>query len=367
MAWQARHASAGAGGGSSPPAPIVIQTTTVWQRFMSRLGWLGFSVTGLLLVSQFLATGEYFQTSDGVSEKYHSGAKYASDKVAVIDVTGVILEGDGFVKRQIDLIRADESVKAVVLRVDSPGGTVTGSDYLYHHLNKLRDDRKLPVVVSMGSIAASGGYYISMAVGDQERSIFAEPTTTTGSIGVIVPHYDLSGLLARFDVKDDSIASHPRKQMLSMTRRLSDEDRQIVQGFVNESYERFLEIVRSGRPTLRKNDEALRKLATGEVFSATQAKQLGLVDEIGFVEEAIERAKELAGIAGQEVRVVTYVRPPSLLGLGAFARSPSAGGAFGASTGGAVGELATLLELSAPRAWYLSSLLPTLATSRRAD
>ncbi len=125
------------------------------------------------------------------------------------------MEGDGFVKRQIDRVRKDAQVKAVVVRIDSPGGTVTGSDYIYHHLKKLREDRSLPLVVSMGSIAASGGYYIAMAVGDQEKSIFAEPTTTTGSIGVIVPHYDLSGLMARYDVRDDSISSHPRKQILS--------------------------------------------------------------------------------------------------------------------------------------------------------
>src|SRR5688500_19769660 len=108
------------------------------------------------------------------------------------------MEGDGFVKRQIDRIREDENVKAIVVRVDSPGGTVTGSDYIYHHLKKLRKEKNVPIVVSMGGMAASGGYYVSMAVGDEKDTIFAEPTCETGSIGVILPHYDLSGLMARY-------------------------------------------------------------------------------------------------------------------------------------------------------------------------
>ena len=104
--------------------------------------------------------------------------------MAIITVSGVIVDGDGYVKKQIERVRQDEDVKAIVLRVNTPGGTVTGSDYILHHLNRLRAERKLPLVVSMGSVAASGGYYVSMAVGDQPQSIYAEPTTTTGSIGV---------------------------------------------------------------------------------------------------------------------------------------------------------------------------------------
>jgi signal peptide peptidase SppA len=136
----------------------------------------------------------------------------------VLRVAGIIAEGDGYAKRQIDRIREDENVKAVVVRVDSPGGTVTGSDYLYHHLTRLRKEKGVPLVVSMGSIAASGGYYVSMAVGDQEKSIFAEPSGATGSIGVIIPHYSLTGLMKRYEIENTSIASHPNKQMLSMTK-----------------------------------------------------------------------------------------------------------------------------------------------------
>jgi protease-4 len=208
----------------------------------------------------------------------------------------------------------------------------------------------------MGSLAASGGYYVAMAVGHQEKAVFAEPTCTTGSIGVIIPHYDISQLMARFDIRDDSISSHPRKQMLSMTRAMNDDERQLVQGYVNESYERFLEIVRSGRKQFAENPEALRTLATGEIFSATQAKKNGLIDEIGFLDDAIDRACELAGLPSKEVRVVNYSRPETLLSLTGFARSPQPDN-----------QLSMLLELSTPRAYYLASSWPSLLSSRRAD
>jgi protease-4 len=209
------------------------------------------------------------------------------------------------------------------------------------------------MVVSMGSIAASGGYYISMAVGDQEQSIYAEPTTTTGSIGVIIPHYDLSGLLARFDVKDDSIKSHPRKQMLSMTRPLNEEHRKLLQEYVDESLVMFKDRVREGRPGLRQKTSLLDEVATGEIFSALKAQQRGLVDEIGFIEDAIDRAIELAGLEKDEVRVVRYKRPPSLLDLAGFAHAQPGG--F---------DLSALLELNTPRAWFLASTLPPLVESR---
>ncbi len=269
-----------------------------WRRVLTWIGWTGFLVCALVVVSQYSAMQQYYDTTGGIREKYHSGTPGADNKVAIIHVRGIIMRGDGFVKHQIDRIRSDPSVKAVVLRVDSPGGTVTGADYIYHHLLRLRDERKLPIVVSMGSIATSGGYYVAMAVGDQPDTIFAEPTTTTGSIGVIMPHYDVSGLMAKLQIQDDSIASHPRKQLLSMTRPMSESDRKLVQEYIDESFERFKQIVKSGRPMLAKANpgkelrevKADRNLATGEIFSATRALQFGLIDRIGFIEKAIARA-----------------------------------------------------------------------------
>src|SRR4051794_14367085 len=147
------------------PQQIIVYTQTAWSRFWSWVGWIGFFVMGLVCIGLLVTLNDYFDTSGGIEEKFVSGEKSAQDKIAIITVSGTILEGDGYVKHQIDKVREDKHVKAVVVRVDSPGGTVSGSDYIFHHLKKLRDDKSLPLVVSMGSMAASGGYYVSMAVG----------------------------------------------------------------------------------------------------------------------------------------------------------------------------------------------------------
>ncbi len=340
---------------SASPQSIIIQQGrggSLMLGMFALLGWMAFGLCSLFLVAQLLTLSDYFDTSGGITEKYHSGVKYASNKVAIISVTGVIMEGEGYVRNQIDRVRDDSSVKAIVVRVDSPGGTVTGSDYIFHHLNKLREEKGVPLVVSMGSIAASGGYYVSMAVGDQEKSIYAEPTTTTGSIGVIIPHYDISGLMARYDVKDDSIASHPRKQMLAMTRPIPEEHRELLQAYVDESFGRFKEIVKRGRPAFRKDDSVLDDLATGEIFTATKAKETGLIDEIGFLEAAIDRAMELADLDEKNTSVVRYLPPTTLFDVSGLMMSNTQRP-----------DLSALLELTSPRAYYLASSMPPLMAS----
>src|SRR6185312_14711822 len=146
------------------------------SRFWSWMGWFGFFIVGLIVIGQWVVLADYFDTSGGVEEKYVSGEKTAQDKIAIITISGVIMESEGFVKHQIDKVKDDKHVKAVVVRVDSPGGTVSGSDFIFHHLKRLRNEKSIPLVVSMGGMAASGGYYVSMAVGDKDDTIFAEPT-----------------------------------------------------------------------------------------------------------------------------------------------------------------------------------------------
>ena len=233
------------------PQELTLRIRGGFHRFMAWIGWAGFLFCLVYLLGQFYLFNDYFDTTEGMRERFHSGSAKAKDKIAIIAVRGVIMSGDGFVKQQIDRVRSDDSIKAVVLRVESPGGTVAGSDYIYHHLKRLRDERELPIVVSMGSVAASGGYYISMAVGDQEKSIYAEPTTTTGSIGVIIPHVDISGLMKKYDISDDSIMSHERKRMLTMTRKMTPEHRQILQDYVDQAFGRFKKVVHEGRPVYR--------------------------------------------------------------------------------------------------------------------
>jgi protease-4 len=249
---------------------------------------------------------------------------------------------------------------------------VAGSDEIFHRLSTVVKKRDLPVVVSMGSIAASGGYYVAMSNGGREDVIFAEPATLTGSIGVIIPHYDFSKALRKFDVTDDSITSGPLKEMLSPTKErdpeLAERERKVLQSLVDDMFARFKEVVREGRPKL--DEAAVDAVATGQVFTARQAQAAGLVDRIGFLEDAVDRAVELAGLTKDTARVVRYIRPrgvlDGLLGVDIAARSD--GDPAGRSVTGAFlsrSVLDAFVEWTTPRAWYLCSAWPAMVTSGR--
>jgi protease IV len=310
---------------------------------------------GSLLLNIVLLVADFsFETERRVREKYFSHSRTAANKVAILTIQGVILGSEeGFVKREIDQAIKDKSVKAVVLRVDSPGGTVSGSDYYYHHLAKLAKEREIPIVVSMGSEAASGGYYVSMAVGSNSDSIYAEPTTWTGSIGVIIPHYNLVGLMEHVGVKQDAVTSGPLKGMGAMTKTMTEEERRLFQALVDDGFARFKEVIRQGRPRFQQHPEELDKLATGQIYTADQAKRNGLVDRIGYIEDAVDRAIELAGLDADNVRVVKYQAEFGLFEtvLGMQSRRPGF-------------DLASLLDASAPRAFYLSTRLPPMISSQ---
>ena len=338
-----------------PPTRVILEQPGGWGRWSTRIAWLIAGVSFLSAVGSAAAFSQYFQRDGQVVEKYHSLSEFAVDKVAIVSVTGAIMGGDGFARAQIDHVKDDPTVKAIVLRVDSPGGTVSGSDEIHHHLKELVQDRELPVVVSMGGLAASGGYYVAMANGGGDDVIFAEPATLTGSIGVIIPHFDLSEALGRIDIRDDSIASGPLKEMLSLTKQrspeLAEKERKVLQSLVDGMFVRFKEIVKAGRPKL--DDAAVDAVATGQIFTAEQASEAGLVDRIGFLEDAIERAVELAGLDEKKARVVKYTRPKGLLD-----------DVLGGQTTGARFSLEAFAELATPRAWYLCSWWPALV---RAD
>ncbi len=323
-------------------------------RWFAVLGWVLFVLCIPTILGKQAQTEEYFGADKKIAERYHSGSKSAANRVAIIEVRGAIMEGTGYVKNQIDRVRNDDNVQGVVLRINSPGGTVSGSDYIYYQLTELVKAREIPLVVSMGPLAASGGYYIAMAVGDQEDSIFAEPTTTTGSIGVIMPHYDLSGLLADYHVKNDAIVSHPRKQLLSMTREISPEDREVLQRYVDQAFDRFKGIVMDGRPAFKKDPTKLDAVATGEIFSAEQAEIDGLVDKIGFLDDAIDRCIELTGFDPEDIRVVSYKRPTTFLeaaGISIVQKDPQM----------------QLLEMTVPQVYYMLTTLPGLTPMTTAE
>ncbi len=337
-----------------PPRIIVEQQGRILRRtlFVLLLMALGISVLfnfGLLAQYQ-----SYIQSDPEITEFLEAGSRVAVDKVAVIDVEGTLLQGDGFVKKQIDRIKNDDSVKGVVLRVNSPGGTVTASHYIYHHLKELQRHKRsngqpFPLVVSMGGMAASGGYYISMAVGDAPDTIFAEDTTWTGSIGVVIPSYDFSGFLSKHEIVDYSYVSGKFKQMGSFTRKRTPEASEKLQELVDQSFAGFLEVLSFGRPKVVTDEKAMREVKTGQIFTAQQALRLGLVDKLGYLEDATKRVAELAVLQDGEYRVIRYQQPISLVDtfLGGQVQHQKA-------------NPFTLSDWATPRAYYLSSWLPAI-------
>jgi protease-4 len=346
------------GSPSAPPPQIIIQqSSTVFGRFGK---WLlaALVIAVVVCISMYSRYNSYFSPADMPQEKYHSLAQFATKKIAIVEVSGAIMEGeDSFAEKQIDRVRQDRDVVGIVVRVNSPGGTVTGSDFIYHHLRELAEKRKLPIVVSMGSVCASGGYYVAMAVGSQPDTIFAEPTTWTGSIGVIIPHFDVSGGLAKLGISEDSIASGPLKKMGSPTRPMSPAEKKILQTLVDDSFKDFKAIVVSGRPKFKDNAAGLDAVATGQIFTAKQALAQGLVDKIGFIDAAIARATELAGENASSVRCVKYEKRPTFFGsvLGSETQVPARG----------IADLSAVLDLATPRAYYLWSWLPTALSNSK--
>ena len=311
---------------------------------------LGLFASGMLNLALLAAAGlSSFETDRKVRERFYSHEKDSDNKVAVITVEGTIISAEGFIKRQIDRAKDDSNLKAIVLRIDSPGGTIAATDALYYQLRKLRQDQDIPLVVSMGSLAASGGYYLAMACGDTPDVIFAERSTWTGSIGVIIPHYNFAGLMKEWGIEEDSVTSHPLKNMASIARPMTEQERGILQGLVDDGFAQFKDIVKRGRPAFREDPKALDELATGQVFTAAQAEKNGLVDKIGFLEDAVDRAIALAGLSKDDVKVVRYRREPSVADV-----------FFGNEVRKKPFDLATMLEMTAPRGYYLWTWLPSL-------
>ena len=281
---------------------------------------LGVIGVGVLVGSIYLFTvaSDAFDEISGerdektVSEKVIGGNRSAQDKIAVISIDGVIYNNeDGFVAKQIRKVMSDTRVKAVVLRVDSPGGTMSGSDYYLHLLKKMKSERDIPILVSMGGTAASGGYYVSM-VGDE---IYAEPSTLTGSIGVIFSLFDASEFFQKIGVESNPITSGEHKTMGSFMKPMTEEERSLFQHLIDDSFDRFKMIIREGRTKFADNPEMLDKLATGEMFTANDAVKNGLIDKIGFLDDVIDRAGTLANLNKRDYKVIQYKPKLSLLAL----------------------------------------------------
>lgn len=236
------------------------------------------------------------------------------DKVLVIDLSGFISsrEGDTLfggrkkpgllarVREELDRARSDRSVKALVLRINSPGGSVTASDVLYHELKAFKRDTGVKVVAHIMDVGTSGAYYAALAA----DRITAQPTSVTGSIGVIMFRLDATGLMQKIGLQTVEIASGERKGMGSPFRTLLPEERALFQNLIDSLQDRFVNIVVEERNLA---PEVVKKLADGRVFTSREAQAAGLVDGIGYIDDAVEEAKKLANI--ESASVVTYFRP----------------------------------------------------------
>lgn len=306
----------------------------------------GYAMIFILLFGMMFAIGGGSGSGTGIAEHHFSGSERAKNKIAIITISGVIYGGEdtGFI-RQIEKATEDKAVKAVVLRIDSPGGTVSGSDYYHHKLLEFKKKRGIPIVVSMGDMATSGGYYLAVT-GDE---IYAEPSTITGSIGVIMPNYDLSELCEKVGVQSDPITSGPLKEGGSITRKMTVEERAVLESVIDDMFDRFKKIVCDGRPALRDDPELLAEVTTGRIFLAKQALDKKLIDKIGYIDEAIDRAVSLAGLNADKCNVVRYSQPKTMFETMVGVKAADLAGPDTQTT------VATSLinDITSPKAYYI--------------
>ena len=266
-----------------------------------------------LMLLLFLVSGcihvDLFPGGGKLQEAIISGK--GKDKVLLIDISGMLTTGKASglleepslparIKEELTKAEEDTHVKAIILRINTPGGSVTASDLVYHELKVFKKKRAVPVIAAIMDLGTSGGYYIAMAA----DHILAHPSTITGSIGVIMVTMNAQGLLEKVGVQPAAIVSGPKKAMGSPFRPMNDEERAIFQGTIDHLFEQFLSVVKEGRPGL--SMEQIRMVSDGRIFTADIAKTKGLVDSIGYLDEAIDLAKKEANL--EQAKVVTYTR-----------------------------------------------------------
>lgn len=251
--------------------------------------------------------GEFFSTNDQpfTEEVVKTGSELK--KIAVLDVDGVIqdsgepaslLQSSGYdhqeFMKKLNYVKEDDTVKGIIIRVNSPGGGVVESAEIHDKLKEIQKDTKKPVYISMGSMAASGGYYISTAA----KKIYASPETLTGSLGVIMEGINYEGLAKKYGVDFVTIKSGKYKDIMSPTRKMTEEERQILQRMINNSYEGFVKVISEGRHL---SIDQVKKLADGRVYDGRQAKELHLIDGYGYLDETIKKMKKDENLKGAKV------------------------------------------------------------------
>lgn len=299
--------------------------------------WAALGIAAVLFfvsVGTSIATSLFFaDTEDIFNEIFAADQKFTEDimegedefnKIAVFDVNGVIQDtGDttplmstgGYNHRafmdKLQMAKEDNAIKGIVLRVNSPGGGVVESAEIYDKIKEIQKDTKKPVYVSMGSMAASGGYYISAPA----NKIYASPETMTGSLGVIMQGYNYEKLAKKYGVEFVTIKSGPYKDIMSPNREMTEEERKILQTMINNSYNQFVKIIADGRGM---PEDQVRKLADGRIYDGRQAKEANLIDGFGHLEDVTDAMKkEINSPDAQIVRYTDVAGFGSLFSMGA--------------------------------------------------
>jgi protease-4 len=255
---------------------------------------LGFIIVGVILGVFLLSI--LFLTRFGEKRAFALG-----DKIAVVDIKGVIASSRNIVE-QIDAYKEDDDVKAIILRINSPGGGVGPSQEIHREVLKAREKKK--VIASIGSVGASGGYYVACA----SDLIIVNPGTITGSIGVVMEFSNVEELLKKIGLRSYVIKSGRHKDIGSPLREMTSEEKSILQGVIDSVHSQFIRAVAEGR---NMEERKVREIADGRIFSGEQAKELGLVDRLGGLQDAIEIAAEMVGIKGKP----TVIYPKKRLSL----------------------------------------------------
>lgn len=276
-----------------PSQEVSMKRKRVLVGLMAIVGLLAFFFILLYLIGQY---------------SIRSGAsKFAfGEKIAVIEVRGLITQSQGIIE-ELHQHRDDEGVKAIVLRIDSPGGGVGPSQEIYREVMKIKSENRKKVVTSMGSVAASGGYYIASA----SDLIVANPGTITGSIGVLMEFTNIEELFRKIGIKGVVLKSGEHKDIGSPFREMTPEEKRLIQSVIDNVHQQFIQAVAEGRKMDRSK---VAQVADGRILTGEQAKQLGLVDQLGNLQDAIETAAKMAGIEGKP-QVVYPKRRFSLLDL----------------------------------------------------
>ena len=312
-----------------------------------------------VLLNLLLLAGSVTGGTSNTQHTVQSGD--AGQKIAVVPLKGIIDPNTAAqFSRFLTTAEGDKAVKAVVIEIDSPGGTVTASDEIYNRIKTFKSKKPVPVIVSMASLATSGGYYAACGA----DHVVAQPTTFTGNIGVLMPRYNFSRLMEKYGVEETTIVSSgaPFKNAGSSFRPEVAEEKAYMQQLADSAFVQFKKVVTQGRSSKLKGN--IEEVANGKVYTAADALNLGLIDQVGYLQDAQSVAQSKAGLSNPTI--VQYQDPPTLMSMllssnrtgvaGAILAGRGVAAGAGNGAGGSVNvtiDANLLHELSTPRPMYL--------------